>query len=140
MSTQTADADDFLNESSGPPAAKFPNVGDEIEGDVLTARVGVARKFGTREPDTWEDGSPKQQLIIDLRTTDGDLRLYCKEALRVAIRDAVQTSGGKLADGGRLKVKRTEDGEASKAGFNPPQQFKAKFTPRPTQVDEEIDF
>jgi hypothetical protein len=138
--TDQQTADDFLNESGGPPAAKFPNIGSEIEGDVLAARVGTARKFGTREPDTWEDGTPKQQLIVDLRTGDGDLRLYCKEALRVAIREAVQASGGRLADGGRLKVKRTEDGAATKAGFNPPQQFKARFTPKPVNIDEEIDF
>lgn len=138
MTTQTAD--DFLNESGGPPAAKFPSVGAEIEGDVIAARVGTARKFGTREPDTWEDGSPKQQLIVDIRTADGDLRIYCKEALRIAIREAVQASGGKLADGGRLKVRRIEDGEASKAGFNPPQQFKARFTPKAVDVDGDLDF
>lgn len=138
MSTQTAD--DFLNESSGPPAAKFPEVGSTVKGDVISASVRNARRFGTGEPDTWDDGTPKRQLVVDIRTESGDLRLYCKEALRVAIRDAVQATGARLADGGTLTCKRIEDGEPSKPGYNPPQQFKAKFEPKAAQVDEEIDF
>ena len=138
MSTQTAD--DFLNESA-PPAAKFPDVGSTVDGDVIAAKVGVARKVGTSEPDTWEDGTPKRQLLVDLRTdSNGDVRLYCKEAMRVAIREAVQATGGKLADGGRLTVKRTDDTPPDKPGLSAKHNYKARFVPKAADVDEEIDF
>ncbi len=139
--SETTSPDDFLEQSS-MPAVKFPNVGDEIEGDIIGARVGYQRKFGSGEVDTWDNGEPKKQLQIDLRTAEGDMRLYCKPACRAAISEAVKASGGRLSDGGRLKVRRVEDGQASQAGFNPPQQFKAKHTPKvaDTSVDDLDDF
>lgn len=143
LTDTTSSVDDFLDEGSGPPAAKFANVGDVVKGDIIAARVGVQRKFGTGEIDTWDDGTPKRQLQIDLRTDDGDVRLYCKPTLKEAISDAVKAVGGRLSDGGTLTAKRVEDGEPPKPGFNPRQLFKAKFEPKPAtsgDVDSLDDF
>jgi hypothetical protein len=139
--SDTLSPDDFL-EGSSLPAVKFPDVGSTVKGDVVAARVGTQRKFGTNEVDTWDDGTPKRQLQIDLRTAEGDMRLYCKPACKDAISEAVKAVGGRLSDGGTLTVRRVEDGQASQAGFNPPQQFKAKFEPKvaDTAVDDLDDF
>ena len=128
--------DDFL-EGSSLPAIKFAEVGDVVKGDVIAARVANQRKFGTGEIDTWDDGTPKKQLQVDLRTAEGDMRLYCKPACKTAIAEAVKAAGGRLSDGGTLTVKRVEDGQASQAGFNPPQQFKARFEPK--VADDNVD-
>lgn len=139
--TDTVTADDFL-EQSGLPAIKFPEPGTVVKGDIIAARVGYQREFGTSEIAKWPDGSPKRQLQIDLRTPDGDMRLYCKPACKDAISEAVKTAGGRLSDGGTLTVKRIEDGTPSQAGFNAPQQFKAKFEPKVAagDVDDLDDF
>lgn len=142
MSTESVSADDFLDQSS-VPAAKFPEPGSTVKGDVTAARVGYQREFGTQDIARWPNGDPKKQLQIDLRTAEGDVRLYCKPACKDAISEAVKAAGGRLSDGGTLTVKRIEDGTPSQAGFNPPQQFKAKFEPKPAtagDVDDLDDF
>lgn len=132
--------DEFL-EGNSLPAVKFENVGDVVKGDIITARVGFQRKYGTNELDTWDDGEPKRQLQIDLRTAGGDLRLFCKPACKAAISEAVKASGGSLSQGGTLTVRREPDGKATGSN-NPPHQFKAKFEPKVAEsnVDDLDDF
>ena len=134
------DVDDFVTSGGAPPAHKFEAVGTTVEGDITKAQVLAQRKFGSDEIDTWPDGTPKKQLVIDLRLDDGEeTRLYCKPALKTAIQEAVEDTDGRLSDGGRLKVRRTEDAPSQTAGFAPRHTFKAKFTPAAPVAAGDID-
>jgi hypothetical protein len=145
MSTADIDPGTFLMGGGGGRSAKFPNVGDKIDGEVISAEVTQQTDFKTGAPKTWDDGSPMRQLVVTLQTTeheddddDGVRRLFAKGSPMKpttslgAIRAAVHAVGAtNLEPGGRLQVAYTGDGVASGAGLNPPKEYKAKYG-RPT--------
>jgi len=132
-------ADDILM-GSGSTAAKFENPGDYVTGVVASepeARQQTDYRLGT--PLTWDDGSPKMQVLITLQTDlrdpekaedDGLRTVYVKgKNLTKAVRDAVRDAGAKgVRTGGTLTVQYTGDGTAEK-GFNPPKLYAAKYVP-----------
>jgi len=137
----TRSVDDYIQDShSYYPSLKFPKVGDEVEGDVLDAWMQEKRKYGSNEIETFENGDPKMQLIVNLNVGGEKYTLYTKYAAQLAIFEAVKRSGGRLSQGGRLRIKRIKDGDPPQKGFNPQQKFEAEFTPhkvtRVTSVDD----
>lgn len=153
MSNTTTDVDQFLEESGGYPAVKFDAPGSTLTGDLIAARVGYQRVFGTKEVAKWEDGTPKKQLVLDIKIDssetkgvtvgDGDSdtgTVYCKHAAKVALQQACEDAGIKLSQAGRIKLQRTEDGAPPKPGHNPPQQFRAKVWSAPQVTAEADDF
>jgi hypothetical protein len=133
-------ADDFINESGGYPTVKFDAEGAILVADLVEPRVGVQRKFGTTEAATWEDGTPKKQLVLDVkvdRAKSNDISIgkeddtdvgtvYCKHELKKEIARACDEAGLKLSQVGRIVIRRLEDGPPPKPGFHPTQMFKAK--------------
>ncbi len=120
----------------GAPAAKFPEKGTVVRGTVVAAVAQQARDMDTGKPKFWDDGNPVMQLVITLQTDerdpkidadDGQRRVFAGGKMLAAIRLAVQRSGGKLDVGGRLAVKYTDDGEATRRGFNPPKLYAAQY-------------
>jgi len=135
----TTDANSILM-GSGAPAAKFDQIGVSITG-TLTREPEAAQQtdFRTKLPETWKDGSPKMQIIVQLATTlrdpqrqddDGTRSLYIKgKHLTDAIRQAVRQSGANgLHTGGQLTVRYIADGPAE-AGLNPPKLYQAQYQP-----------
>jgi len=111
------------------PASKFAKAGVTLVGDVLDAWIQPKRKYGSTEIDTWDDGSPKEQLVVNWVVKGEKQTLYTKPPAQRAIFDAVKASGGRLSQGGTLTVSRVEDGVPSQKGYNAPQQFEAEFEP-----------
>lgn len=133
MSNQ--DVNDFLM-SGGVPSFPFENVGDEVEGTIVNSQLRPQTDFETGEPQTWPDGNPKMQLIIDLETVlrdpekpydDGVRRLFIKGNGLRAVRDAVRAGGGQLLNGGWLKVKHHDLGTPPKKGLHAPKLFQAEY-------------
>lgn len=128
------DVNDFLA-GSGAPSAQFPEIGAEIEGDLISAEVRQQTKLEDGSPLVWNDGKPRLQLVVTLdvgETGEYDTterRLYAKGEMLKAIKEAVKVSGGKFENGGRLKVRYTGDGDQKVKGHNPPRLYKAKWTP-----------
>ena len=124
--------------SSGAPALKFEKPGDTHEGTITAAEVRQQTKFGTGEPEYWDNGNPKLELVITLNH-QGDLgRIYAKGQMQAAIRDAVTKAG---ADGidvsgtATLTIKYLRDEPSKTKGFHPQKIFAAKYTPpTPGQV------
>lgn len=131
------DLNDFL-ESGGIPSAAFENIGDSWRGQVIRAAKVQSRDFETGELQTWDDGSPKYQLNIDIQTDvrdpeingdDGVRRLYVRGNLLQATRQALRAKSAKLLPGGFIEATYTADGTASKRGFQPPKMYTATWEP-----------
>jgi hypothetical protein len=137
--TQPTTADAFFN-SGGGKTAKFPNVGDEIEGEItFISDPEPQTKMGSDEIVVDKrTGQPKLQVRIGLATNqrdpededdDGARTVYVKGWLRGAIGDALRKAGAKsLAVGGRLKVVHTGT-KPSEIGLNPTKLYEASYTP-----------
>lgn len=134
------DPNEFLQGGTKVPSAKFLAVGDHIVGDVVQVDVGQARKFGTNDLDTWDDGRPKMQLVVTLQTDlrdstvegdDGRRRIFAlqpSEMLR-AIAAVTVEDGKPLAVGGRLAVQWVGERPHEKPGFNAVKLYKAAYSP-----------
>jgi hypothetical protein len=107
---------------------------------ILGATMQQARDMKTGTPLTWDDGNPKENLVIMLQTDehddeveddDGTRRLFCKKpgAMLAAIGKALGKVKISQSFGGTLAVKYIGDKKAKTAGFNPSKQFAAVFTP-----------
>lgn len=123
----------------GGSAAKFPTPGTTVTGTLTRPyREVQAMKFGTQTPDTWPDGSPKMQAVIDLQTTerdpanpddDGTRTLYVSSTkMRRAIADAIKKAGASdLEPGGTLTVTFTGFDPQSKNPAQPAKLYTASY-------------
>jgi len=123
---------DLLN-SGGAPSFKFAQIGATVRGAVVSADIVQKRNFDTGQPETWEDGSPVNQIRVVLQTElrdpqipddDGQRAVYIKgwgDQLR-ELRRAIKAAGANdLEPGGTFTDTYTGDGELSKGrrGFPP---------------------
>jgi hypothetical protein len=114
-----------------PAAVKFTDPGDFVQGTVLEVVQVQARNFDTGDPEFWDDGSPKLQLLYGLGTVDGPVSLYVGSyRMRNAIADACRAAGARgIRRGGVLLVRFTGLGEPHKKGANPPKEYQAAYDP-----------
>lgn len=138
--TDSTDPNDFLMGGVGVPSARFPAVGTTVTG-TITERPQVRQQtdLATGELLTWQDGRPRNQLVITLATDsrddsieddDGARRVYAKGNMLKAIADAVRKAGAAgLEAGGWLTVTYTGNGEQKQRGFNPPKLYTATYRP-----------
>lgn len=148
MSTPSPEA--FLL-GGGGKSAKFDTPGATITGTITQPpEVRQQTDMETGKPQTWDNGDPKLQLVVQLQTTlredgddDGIRNLYVKGSrdpasgsMHAAIAIAVQAADAKgLAVGGTLAIRYVGDGVASRKGFNAPKRYAAKYTPPDTSAD-----
>jgi hypothetical protein len=145
----TTSVDDFVQ--GGHPAIKFTRPGAKLVGDIVEARVGVERDYDTGQPAAWPDGTPKQQLVLDVRidwtrtvdVTAGDDNadigtIYCKFLQQRALAAACQTAGIKMSQAGPVTMIRLDDGVPRNPRYKPPQQYQATVAQR-TAVDNRVD-
>lgn len=136
---------DFLL-GGGGKSASFEAIGDTITGTILSAEVTQQTDIADSKPLFWDDGSPRQQLVVRLQTTqripddpddDGVRAVYVKgskkagtRSLHDAVASAVRAAGAKgLVIGGTLTV--TFDGtEPSQTrGFSDRKLYTAAYQP-----------
>lgn len=124
---------------SGIPAAAFDNRGDVVKGIISRIAASQQTDFNTKAPLFYEDGKPRMQIIITLRTDlrsletphdDGQRKLYIKGQLQQAIREAVLAAGAEgLEDGGTLAVQWIDERQPEKRGHNPQKIYVAQYRP-----------
>ncbi len=124
----------------GSPALKFDTIGVTHTGTVVAEPTAMQQTdFRTKTPETWPDGSPKMQVLVQMSTVlrdpekpedDGTRTLYIKgRELTGAIRSAVRQSGANgIHTGGVLTVQYVADGPAQ-AGMNAPKLYAATYQP-----------
>ncbi len=119
------EAMDFLRSSgSGEShdAVKFTAIGDHITGTIIDTPHVVERP-------SLRDGTPEQQLPINIETTEGPRTLWVRKGfLSAAITEAVDKAGAAgVLPGGKLTVQYIEDRDTGKP--NPAKIFRAKYEP-----------
>lgn len=139
----TQDANDFLM-GGGVKSAKFEKVGTVVKGTIVAKpELQQQRDPKDGKPQTWDDGSPKQQIKVILATDakddaddDGRRAIYVKSNMLKAVQEAVRKAGAKgLEVGGTLAVKYVKDGEKKNKAFNAPKLYAAKYeAPDPMAV------
>ena len=142
------DVNEFL--MGGSKSVKFPTIGTSVVGRIIEPepkKIAVLNPK-TMKPETWDNGQEKEQIVVNLQTTerdpelendDGQRRLFLKGNLQKAVAAAVRSSGAKgLAIGGVIKATYTGDGIKPSATLNAPKEFKAVYKPpAPTEVPVE---
>lgn len=139
----TEDGMDLL--LGGAPAAKFPNVGDKLQGRVLSQKKQQSKDMATGELKVWDDGSAMYEIVFTIQTDqrdpeleddDGTRRLFARGQMLKAIGDALRKARWSSSlVGGTLGVKYARDGEATRRGFSAPKIYAALFEP-PAAADE----
>lgn len=137
------DHNDFLFQAGGK-SFKFENLGDTVKGEVISAEVRQQTSMDG-ELLTWQDGSPRKQLVIGLQTDerdndddDGVRMIYAKggkydigkgegQSMRDAIAAAVKVEGeSRLEVGDELAVSYTGS-SVPKRGYSPAKLYIAAF-------------
>jgi hypothetical protein len=128
-------AQDFLMSGGGAKAAKFPTAGTAVSGPIVREpEVAQQTEFGTGKPLFWDDGKPRNQLVVQIQTDqrddsedDGVRSIYIKgKSLTNAVREAVKAAGAPgLEVGGVLTITYTGDGKAERG--MPPKLYTAQY-------------
>ena len=117
------EANEFLL-SGGVPPAKFETIGINVAGKVIHAEVQQQREIVTGRPKFWEDGSKREQIVVQIETSlrdpeipddDGRRSLYMRSNMLKALRVALKRAGARLEPGGELAVTYIGDGEQTKS-------------------------
>lgn len=127
--------DDLLT-GGGAKSAKFDQPGQSITGTITDVTVRQATEFGTGKPLTWDDGNPREQIVVSIQTNqqddpddDGVRAVYVKgwgQPLK-AFRAASQATG-KPAKGDTFTATFTGFGQKPAQGGFPPKEFEYVIT------------
>ena len=150
-------SEDFF---AGEPriGAQFPTIGTKYTGTVLEITSEEQKSLTTGDTITWDDGTPKMQVVIKLDVTDGPSGKYNKDAgkwepieddeniryvyakggLFTAMKNARKELGFPLEVGATLTVEHTAVGKASQVGWNAPKKFTATYG-KPAPVADTSD-
>ena len=137
---------DIVNELLAPSGAtlKFNEEGQVHRIVIDDAKRVPATDFVTGEPQKWDDGNIKEQLVITGISDGEPAKLYVKywgaqkRAFSSALLDAGIVRGDSL-EGGTLIVKWVSTDEPTKAGLSGAKQFKMKFErAAKARVDEDL--
>lgn len=135
---------------TGGKSASFGAIGDTITGTILAREVRQTRNFQTGEPETWDDGNPRQQVVVTLETDlrdpsdpddDGARAVYIKwwGPQRAELVRAVKAAGAEdLEPGGTFTATYTGDGEQKQRGFNPPKLYRYEYTAPQSAVAQAV--
>jgi hypothetical protein len=139
----TNPADQFLL-GGGGSSAKFDHIGDSVTGVIISTDVQQQTDITTGAPLTWDNGDPRQQLVVRLQTNqrdpenrddDGVRAVYVKgskkagtRSMHDAVATAVRAAGGKgLEEGGTLTVKFVGEEPPSQRGLSPRKLWEATY-------------
>lgn len=129
---------DFLS-GGGAPSVSFPSVGTTAKGVLLdfekrdqTDLEGVVKTF--------DDGSPRKQLVVTLQTDlfddeipndDGQRRVFIKGQMTKALKDNLRQQGlsvEQFVRGGHLTISYIGDQPSEKKGYNPTKLYAVEYT------------
>ena len=115
---------------------KHSQIGDSITGTITAISIRQSRDFRTKKPESWEDGSPKQQIVIIVEATNeanGETDTFSiyvrwwgiwRKAFAKAIADAKKNEP---AIGGQLTVTYTGEIESEDPSFDPTKVYSYEY-------------
>jgi hypothetical protein len=129
MMAEAQDAPAFFSKTSNP--------GDTLTGVISSVSVRQTRHYKTNKPETWDDNSPKQQIVVIVDSTDrktGETEsksIYVKwwGDNRKKFAAAIAAGGGaEPAIGGTFTVKYEGEGEQPDKDMDPPKIYEYAYT------------
>lgn len=139
-----SDPNDIIMGTEGPPSVKFPTIGSEVIGEIVSIEQTQDREFGTGNLKFWpKSGDPLMIAVITLKTDerdpsieddDGKRRLFVnKKLMKEAIKAAVLASNSsRIETRGKLAVAYTHDEPNPANPAQPAKGFQARYkTPEP---------
>lgn len=130
----------LIAEAQDAPAffTKDSKIGDSISGTISAISLRQTRDFRTNKPEAWEDGSPKQQLVIVVDSTelesdkgdDGKRSLYVKwwGVQRKAFAKAITADGAEQpVIGGELTATFVGEEPSKEKGFDPTKLYEYSY-------------
>jgi len=133
------DPDEFLM-GGGGRSATFEK-GDRYEGEILSKSVRQQTDFKTKKPLFWDDGRPREQMVVSIQTDldepdedggedDGVRNLYIKYKMKEAVAKAVREAGEKkLEIGGWLAVECVGTEKPKTRGAQGAKLYEAEYEP-----------
>lgn len=127
--------------AGGSKSASFHNIGDSVEGTVLSSAIKQATDIKTKAPLTWDDGNPQMNFVFELQTSLRDPQIENDNGIRSvwmkvsgadkkAVKKAVMDAGvDDIYDGGYMKVTYVGDEPSSVPGFNPKKIKEVQYRP-----------
>jgi hypothetical protein len=123
---------------SAIPACRFPERGTTWAGEILDMEVRQQRDLDGN-PLTWDDGTPRMQLVVTLQTDardpsidddDGRRRLFVQGGMRSALRDALRRAKVRKPEvGGHITVTYVDDEPPRRRGFSPAKRYRVEYRP-----------
>jgi len=147
MTTDTLEG--FLS-GGGAPAAKFAEHGATVKGTVVSAELKQQTDPADGSVKTWQDGSPRMQVVVTLSTDerdpaidddDGTRRVFMKGNMLKALKDALRQAGSKTIEpGGQIAIRYTGDGEKTNPAYSAPKLYAAQYkAPEPQASAVSVD-
>lgn len=141
----TQDLEKLLAGAGGAKTAQFTSPGDMVTGPVIEAYVRDALEFGTGAPMHWQDGSPRQNVVVVVQADgvppteedDGKRAIYIKwwGQQREAFTGAIKSAGVvKPEPGDRFTATYTGDAPSRGGGF-PAKVFEYRVQPMQASAD-----
>lgn len=106
-------------------------------GQVISKKIAPQTKMGTNEIITWQDGSPREQMVLTLQTAeradpqdDGQRQIFIKGDAVRACREALgSVKANDIEPGGWYYQAWVDEKAAKQAGYNPQKIFKVQYAP-----------
>lgn len=130
--------------AGGAKTIKLDSIGETITGTILSVNTKQVTAFGSGAPEFWDDGNPKMQIVITIKSDDledGEGSFYAKAwgtdkaALSAAVAMSGLTADQALAPGNEITITHTELRPHKTPGFNPSKIYEFQIRPKaPTSV------
>lgn len=138
---------DFNAALAGGSSLMPDTIGETVSGIIQNAKLQQANDIKTGKPDTWDNGEPKMQILIDVETSQGDpgtffiktWGLQKKAFLQAITNSPFKDANSAMANGNRFSVTYLGEGESTKPGFNRPKLYEYKFEPGTATGFEQFD-
>lgn len=127
INTALPDPNDLLNGKSIPSISfKDAKVGDSFTGVIAELETAQVRNYESGEPEFWEDGNPKLQIVVTLDTDystssedDGQRKVYLFGQKLQAAKSALKEAGvDKLEKGSVFTITYTGTKPAANKKYN----------------------
>ena len=150
-----------VSELEGGSKSWKPEMGDEIDGDIISIKRVQQTDFTSGEPLAWSDGSPRMQTVIELATTlsasdddDGKRSVWLKGGNNFepaqgkghsgerALAEAAKSAGlTEIDEGSHLRIKCSGLAKPTTRGFQPAKLYVMSLTPpkKSVAVDDLFD-
>lgn len=140
------DPNDLLSSKSVPSVSfKDAKVGDSFTGTITNLETAQVRNYDSGEPEFWDDGKPKLQIVVTLKTDyidpelegdDGTRKVYLAGQKLTAAKQAMKEAGiQKLEKGFKFTISYVGTKPSSNKKYNDVKLYGIAIVPSKSNAD-----